>query len=89
MFLSRLDPTRRVSVEFDTAYWPQHCCAVKAKIPYYPAIVDGSVIVFGSNAVCKFLAKDNQSLDANSLASNNLLDVEEFKLASPTITPGT
>lgn len=34
------------------------------------------------------MAKDVQSLDCNSLSSNNLLDIEEFKLASCTITPG-
>lgn len=62
---------------------------VKNVIPYYPAVSHGSVVVFGSNAVCKYLAKDVASLDCNSLASNNLLDIEEFKLASVTITPGT
>ncbi len=53
------------------------------KIPYFPAVSDNSVVIFGSNAVCRFVTKGNQNLfDNTSAAVSNLLDIEEFKLNS-------
>lgn len=54
---------------------------VASQTPSFPAVLDNSKLIFGTNAVCRFLAQDS-AYDLSSATVNNMLDLEEFRLPS-------
>lgn len=45
-------------------------------IPSYPALLDGSVMIFGANAVTRHLSNGS----ASAITVSNLLDIEELQI---------
>jgi hypothetical protein len=53
-----------------------HVSGITETIPSYPALMDGSNLIFGGNAVSRYLSNGN----ASTVSVSNLLDIEELRL---------